>query len=409
MNMKKLIRPLLLVGFLLSMLTSCSAGGIYTPFEFLLTKFNDLTGSYAIALLLFALIVKILLLPLSIKQQKNQIGAAKLKPRILAIERKYAGRNDQVTQRKKQEEIMALQQDAGYSPLAGCLPLLIQIPIIFILYEIIRNPLTHICKFSEETMTALREAFGSKTSEISMIDKILTDESGQFLDLVDRLPDFGLFSDFFNLAQTPSEVWGWLLVFPAINLLASVATMFLSKRLNGNQLAAATATTQDQRVSSGIMNWMMPVMSTFIAATVPAALGLYWFYQSVLGIVQMLLLAKFMPMPKYTDEELEQMLKDMKARQNGRPTASAPRDPNAPRPRSLHHIDDEDDEPAAKPQSPKKKPQGTGQGAAMSEGVSLKEDRKGNGKKSKKDEAEQTPNEENDTNDQQNTGDETND
>ena len=129
---------------------------IALPFAFLMRIFNQLTGSYAIALLLFALLVKIIMLPLSIKQQKTQIRTAKLRPKLAAIERKYAGRTDRKTLEKKQQEIMELQQKEGVSPLGGCLPLLIQLPIILILYGVVQNPLTHICQFSETTISALR-------------------------------------------------------------------------------------------------------------------------------------------------------------------------------------------------------------------------------------------------------------
>lgn len=98
---------------------------IYTPFGYVLRFFNSFTGSYAIALLLFALVVKLILLPFAIKQQKNQIKGAKLRPKMMEIEKKYSGRNDQPTLKKKQEELMELQRSEGYSPLSGCLPLLI--------------------------------------------------------------------------------------------------------------------------------------------------------------------------------------------------------------------------------------------------------------------------------------------
>ena len=103
----------------------------------MLSAFSSFTGSYALALLLYALIFKIVFIPFGIKQQKNQITMAKLRPKIALIEKKYAGRHDQVTLRKKQEEIMELQQKEGYSVFSGCLPLLLQLPIIILLYNVI--------------------------------------------------------------------------------------------------------------------------------------------------------------------------------------------------------------------------------------------------------------------------------
>ena len=111
---------------------------------------------YVLAILIFAVIVEIIMLPMAIKQQKNSIGMAKLRPQIARIEKKYAGRTDQVTMRKKQEEIMELQQKSGFSPFSGCMPLLVQLIIVgFILYPIIQNPLRYVLDESTGLSSAL--------------------------------------------------------------------------------------------------------------------------------------------------------------------------------------------------------------------------------------------------------------
>ena len=91
-----------------------------------------LTGnSYVPALLLFALAMQLLLCPFGIKQQKNMVKQASLRPKEMAIRNKYKGRTDQVTMKKLQNEIMELYQREGYSQFAGCLPMLLQLIIIF--------------------------------------------------------------------------------------------------------------------------------------------------------------------------------------------------------------------------------------------------------------------------------------
>ena len=115
-----------------------------------LSWFESWTGSYALVLLFYALILKILFLPFTIKQQKNQIKMAKLAPQIETIKAKYKGRNTKESQQQMQQEIMEFQQKEGYSPFAGCLPMLIQLPLIMWLYTVIRNPLSYIAKFADE-------------------------------------------------------------------------------------------------------------------------------------------------------------------------------------------------------------------------------------------------------------------
>ena len=179
--------------------------------------------SYALALLWFALIVKIVLLPFGIKQQKNQIKGAKLRPKMYAIERKYAGATDRVSLQKKQQEIMDMQQKEGYSPLSGCLPMLIQFPLIILLYRIIQRPLSYICMLGEDAVKSLAAAVGVENAsyEIEILGKIY--EKGgaaAFPELAGvDLPNFDLFG-IIDLASKPGkpEFWSWALVIPVVVL-----------------------------------------------------------------------------------------------------------------------------------------------------------------------------------------------
>ena len=129
------------------------------PFGYVMQFFNKISGGhYLISLFLFALAIKLITLPFGIKQQKTQIKGAILRPKMMMIEKKYAGRNDRVTQQKKQQEMMELQQKEGYSPLSGCLPLLIQFPILIALYRIIRMPLKYCVGLTDDVVRNLYNA-----------------------------------------------------------------------------------------------------------------------------------------------------------------------------------------------------------------------------------------------------------
>lgn len=147
----------------------------------LLSFFNSITGSYVLALLFYALIFKIVLLPFSVKQQKNQVKTAKLTPKIEIIKAKYKGRNDQRTMQKMQQEIMELQQKEGASPMSGCLPLLIQLPIIMLLYTVIQNPMSHIAR-----TTQLVDDFNGSISHLKDSE---WQEGGRYYELVEEYED----------------------------------------------------------------------------------------------------------------------------------------------------------------------------------------------------------------------------
>ena len=110
----------------------------------MMSFFSNITGSYILALLFYALIFKVVFIPFTVKQQKNQIKMAALAPKIQLIKAKYKGRSDQQSMQKQQQEIMELQQREGYNGCSGCMPMLIQLPIIMLLYAVIQSPLSYI-------------------------------------------------------------------------------------------------------------------------------------------------------------------------------------------------------------------------------------------------------------------------
>ena len=105
-------------------------------------------GNYIIGLIVFALLLELVMLPLTVKQQRNSIRYASLKPKEAAIRKKYAGREDKVTKNKMVVEIQEMYQKEGYNPGSSCLPMLIQLPVIFILYYVVINPIIFVMKLS---------------------------------------------------------------------------------------------------------------------------------------------------------------------------------------------------------------------------------------------------------------------
>ncbi|MBR5616033.1 MAG: YidC/Oxa1 family membrane protein insertase, partial [Clostridia bacterium] len=128
-----------------------------------LTK-NLCFGSYLAGICLFAVIVEIVMLPFAIKQQKNTIKQAMLRPKEMAIRNKYKGRTDQVTLQKMQQEIQEFYQKENYSPYSGCLPLLIQMPIILALYQIIIDPLHYVLGQATQLSSALSQYYSASAA-----------------------------------------------------------------------------------------------------------------------------------------------------------------------------------------------------------------------------------------------------
>ena len=316
---------------------------------------NSITGNYVIALFLFAVIVEIVLLPFSIKQQKNQIRQAKLRPKEMAIRNKYKGRNDQATQQKVQNEIMEMYQRENFSPWQGCLPLLIQLPIIMALYNVVINPLRYICGLSAETITALNAyiptlegysdfvARGSETIKQLNIIRELGVEAfasvegfAEKITSVNDLPNFDFFG-ILNLAETPNfKVFNWLLIIPVLTFVIA----FFSSRITRKFTYQPTTNENDKQAgcSNAMMDFMMPAMSVYITFIVPGAIGVYWMFKNIVTLIKQIIISKVMPIPKVTEEEISEAEREANLSNRQRKKQE--------KARSLHHIDD-DEEPAA--------------------------------------------------------------
>ncbi len=293
---------------------------IYSFFGKLLSAFDSFTGSYLLALFIFALIVKVILLPFGIKQQKNSIKQAHVRPKEMAIRNKYKGRNDQATQQRMQKEVAALYEQEGYSPLSGCLPVIIQLPIILVLYKVITNPLQYICGYTTEMINKIANYLveigktGISLSkdgafagyDISLIEHFEANLEGINAALegvgsvvMEEIPNFSFFGFGGNtiLAKSP-EILSILVLVPILNFVFTLLQTWLSKKLTFQPF-------QDQQNTGSMkfMNLFMAGMITYIAFTVPAAIGIYWLLNNVLGMLQQIILAKVMPLPKFTEED----------------------------------------------------------------------------------------------------------
>ena len=320
---------------------------LYEALGTLLYWFSELFGGYYVfALLIYALLFKVLFLPFAIKQQKNQIKMAELAPKIELIKAKYKGRTDQVTMQKQQQEILEFQQKEGYNPMGGCLPMLIQFPIIIFLYNVIRNPLSHICRIADEGVIAIYNALNTTPVEaVKSIDQIklvgqirdyLAENPDAFSEYdLSRLPNFTLFGT--NLGNVPSLAnFSWLVFVPVVAAALTWLSMYLTRKWNTNP--ATQMQDQSANASMKMMDLMMPAMTLWMAFSFSSMMGIYWIYQSALGILQTFLISKFMPLPKFTEEDVKKLKKAQKAAEQEARNAAK----NAPKTRSLHYIDDDD-------------------------------------------------------------------
>ena len=303
---------------------------ITAPFAWLLKALYDLTGSYGWAVVLFGVVVNLILLPFMAKSKKSMMRTSRLQPRITELQRRHEG-----NQQKLNEEMAKLYREEKINPMSGCLWSLIPFPILIALYSVIRQPLTKMMGLGAEAVTQLTDwvttnagyvaQAKSAYQEIQIADLIhqnwdavtgaLGDFSGKLLDIIrvgdgvyricnrasGKLLDLDYSFIGLNMGQQPSfKIWtfDWsnkavwlpalgLFLIPIISALLSWLSMKISTSMTpqpaGNQQAAATNKT---------MMLMMPLVSLWICYTMPAALGIYWIVNSILGILRDVSLTK---------------------------------------------------------------------------------------------------------------------
>lgn len=257
---------------------------------------------YGVALLLFTVLSKAALVPVSIHQQKSMVKMQLFQPRIAEIQKKYANNRE-----KMGEELNKLYQEEGYNPMMGCLPMLIQFPIILGLYDVIQKPLTHILRIPAETIAAARDiatglgltgANGADlardvSAQIKIIGQVsATPEAFASLgDFVDKVTSLSLNIGPIDLTQMPqlnhlSILWVIPILSAATSLLLSIFTMRQNR-----------ATTSDNPAAAGMtrgMMLMMPLMSGYFGFILPAGVGVYWILSNLLMTIQSALLNKYM-------------------------------------------------------------------------------------------------------------------
>ncbi|MEG6614605.1 YidC/Oxa1 family membrane protein insertase [Pseudoclostridium thermosuccinogenes] len=236
--------------------------------------------NYGLAIIIFTIIVRLLMLPLTVKQYRSNAKLQEIQPQLQEIQKRY--KNDK---EKLNAEMMKLYQENNVNPAGGCLPLLIQMPILFALWGVISRPLTYMLGRGSE-VKALLEAIPEASrirgyDELSIVihDKLLNmDFLGLNLGLV---PTY----DIRTIMDKPQ--YAALLLIP---ILASALTYFSSKLS-----MSATSTNSQSNSSSQMSNTMMiigPLMTLMFSFQFPAGLGLYWIAGSVIQILQQLYINK---------------------------------------------------------------------------------------------------------------------
>ena len=286
---------------------------ICVPFAWLVRLFYNLTNSYGVALILFTLVIKLIMLPFQMKSKKSMMRMSRVSGQMQELQKRYAK-----NQAKLQEEMQKLYEEEGVNPMSGCLWSFLPLPILMALYSIIRQPITHFMMLSKDVLQTVVQSVadaGVDLTNIVMMDKAtgapaLKDGLYQMaaygqINLVKAVQEMGLSTPdgWFNvnykflgldLTATP---WEYVKSFTFTWAVIGVILIPILAGLSQFVFSKLTMKTQPQADAAGgasmkSMMYMMPLFSVYIAFIMPAALGVYWIAQSVFSLIQEAILNK---------------------------------------------------------------------------------------------------------------------
>ena len=285
---------------------------IRVPFGYLLDWLYTFTNNYGLALILFSLIVKLVLLPMSVKSKKSMLKMSRLSPQVKALEAKYGD-----DKQKYQLAVQQMYKEEGVSMGGGCLWSFIPLIILLPLYYVIREPITYMMHNSRsisEAIVAFIQASGENLGTNSYYAQLAA--AGHIGDYMEELKSLAVTANAnlqamnfqflgIDLAAIPTfRFWdceGWseigLFLIPVVSAGLQAASMWISQKMN-NQVATNADGEQDADAAktanqtNATMMLMMPLMSLWIGFSMPAAISIYWIAQAVFGAVQDYFLTK---------------------------------------------------------------------------------------------------------------------
>ena len=295
------------------------------PLGWIMWLIYQVCHNYAFSIVIFTLITKIIMFPLSVKTQKSTAAMQAMQPKLEKLKKQY-GNN----QEKLQEATMQLYNDEGVNPMASCLPMFIQFPILYGIFDVVYRPITHILRVNKDIIKEVTEivknmSYGAEKHfsvrpELYILQAVKEhpDAFGDYPELVEAVTGFQNTLFGADLGATPSfrpEVWDKaaviLFIIPILSgvfqLIMSIYSQIRQKKMSGGEANPAMG-------SMTLMLYVMPIFSVWIAYSFPAAIGFYWVMSSMFGLIQQIVLNNVYT-PEYVGKLLE---KDRLKRKNSK-------------------------------------------------------------------------------------------
>ena len=285
------------------------------PLGYVMEWIYKLLPSYGWDIIIFTLLINIVKIPLQLSQQKSMAKMSAFQPMMMEIQTKYKDKPE-----KQQEEMLKLQQDYGYSPTAGCVPMLLNFLVMFGVIGVVYNPLERIFHISAAALTAAGEAltasgvaFTAITRDTNIIAQVVAGNGGVLgcfsAEQIATITEFSQHMNFLGIDLTRIPKLGLSLdiVLPLLSVITMLLSTHISMKASGQQMQGSMKLTM----------YMMPLMYVFFCFTVPSAFSLYYVVSNILMTVQSLVMKKIYDPEKMKAEVAAEMAARKKEQKRG--------------------------------------------------------------------------------------------
>ncbi len=275
-------------------------------FGYVLMFFNNIFGNFGVAIIMFTVFSRLLMFPLTIKQQKNMAGMQRLQPKMKELQERYGNNRERYN-----EEVQKLYEREGQNPAGGCLPMAIQLPIFYGLYRAICMPIT--CTLH---LNITEGTLGSAIARVKTLSDVYTTTSSAYysqINVIEAVRNIGgnyahygftaaeaeALAPIYELSRgfnflgidllSIAKFWNPAIILTFVVFIASAGGMYLSNKING--VAAQPA--QPNGCSPNMMGVSMGLMSAWISLSVPSAMALYWSCSSLIAPLQSWVVHKY--------------------------------------------------------------------------------------------------------------------
>ena len=294
---------------------------IYIPIGFIFRLCYELVGNYGVAIIVFAVLTKLALFPLALKNEKNRLRTQQLQPKMQALQKKY---KNNTKDPRYSEELQKLYAENG-NPMTGCLWQFLQLPLIWAIWNAIRRPLSYVCDMTMSTINRIAEvlysngainiskiAAGATAEEISKaisswtatneinLATAISDNKELVSDILARTKFVDIDFSFLglNLGETPTWT-SWTILIPIISGLTSFLVGFVSQKMISRDHIKNEGSV---KTNMNVLLYVMPIVSVIIGFGFSIAVGMYWIFSNILSIAQTIIVTNIAASKLHKDE-----------------------------------------------------------------------------------------------------------